>query len=119
MYAIRSYYEQERDPLPDMVPAVVAELVCENRLDLRRREPGEQGIEKHDALRGAEAREVRIAMARALRAVHDEEALGAESAAREQGLDASPEGVVRERRELVEERRDDGRIDREDHQVEP
>ena len=52
----------------------VTELVREHRLDLVRREALEQRVEEHDALRAAEAGEVRVAVARAPRAVHHEQA---------------------------------------------
>ena len=52
----------------------------------------------------AEAGEVGVAVARALRAVHHEEALGAEAASLHQGLDAPAQLAFLERGEAVEER---------------
>ena len=67
--------------------AEVAELVREHRLDLVGREAREQRVEEDDALGAAEAGEERVAVARAARAVHHEQAAVREAAAREQRLD--------------------------------
>ena len=77
-----------RDALGHVLQLEVAELVREHRLDLLGREAFEQRVEEHDALGLAEAGEVRVAVAGALRAVHHVEARAAEAAAREQVLDA-------------------------------
>jgi len=50
---------------------------------------------------------------RAARTIHDEQALGGESAAGEQALDPRPQRLVGQRPELVEQRGDDSR---EEHQ---
>ena len=96
----------------------VAEFVGEHRLDLVGVELVEQGVEEHDALGGAQPGEVRVAVRRAARAVHHEQALGAEAAAREQGLDARLQRSIGERGEFVEQRRDEGRPDHHREQVE-
>ena len=84
----------------------------------RGREAREQRVEEHDALGRAEAGEVGVAVARAPGAVHHVQAAGAEAAAREQRLDARRERSVGERAELVEQRRDEGRVDEQHQQVE-
>ena len=84
----------------------VAELVREHGLDLVRRQALEQRVEEHDALRAAESGEERVAVARAARAVHHEQAAVGETAAREQRLDRVARRACGQRRELVEERRD-------------
>ena len=68
----------------DVAAGEVAELVREHRLDLGRLEALEQGVEEHDALGLAEAAEVGVAVARALRSVHHVQARDCEAAAREQ-----------------------------------
>ncbi len=101
-----------------MVAPVVPQLVGEHGLHLARREAREQRVEEYDSLRGAEAREIGVAVRRALRAVHHVEAVRAEAAAREQRLDSILERRVRERREPVEEGRDERRVDHQDGEVE-
>src|SRR5688572_1037400 len=110
--------EAHREQPRDVSAREVSELVGEHRLDLRGREALHQGIEEDDALGPAEPGEVGVAMARALRAVHDEEPLGAESAAAEQVLDPAAKLAFLERREAVEERRDPAREDRDEEQRE-
>ncbi len=83
-------------PQPEM-----AELVREHRLDLLRCEPVQQRVEEHDALRAAEAGEIRVAVARAPGAVHDEQPGRREAAAREQPLDALARVARRQRRERL------------------
>src|SRR4029077_4727199 len=47
----------EREALEDVMQLVMAELVREPRLPLRRIEPVDEGVVQHDPLRRAEARE--------------------------------------------------------------
>ncbi len=89
--------------------AEVAELMGQHRLDLRLAQPLEQGVEEHDALVAADTGEVGVAVGRTARVVDHEHALGGEAAAAQQRLDARPERLVGERREAVEERRDERR----------
>ena len=91
--------------------AVVAELVREHRLDLRRLQPAHQRIEEHDALRRAETGEESVAVARALRAVHEVQAARLEAAALEEPRHPRRELALGDRRELVEKRHDECRID--------
>ena len=89
----------------------------QHRLDFARRQPGEQRVEQHHPLGGAEAGEIGIGMRGAAAAVHHEEALRREAAACHQGLDPLPDRRIGERLELVEERRDDGGIEHQHHQL--
>ena len=107
-----------RQALPQVVVVVVAQLVGQHRLDLGRLQLGQQGVEEDDPLAGAEAGEVGVAVGRALRAVHHEEARQAEAAAGQQGLDAGLQGAVGQGLELVEQRRDEGGVDQHHQQVE-
>src|SRR5688500_8404236 len=66
-------------PLCDVLQLEVPELVCQNRLDLRRQQPLDQRVEKYDALRAAESCEVRITVCRASGAVHHEYAFARET----------------------------------------
>ena len=91
----------------------VAELVRQHRLDLVRCKPLEQRVEEDDAPGAPEAREERVAVARAARAVHHEEPAAREAAAAEQRLDRLARGAFGQRRELVEQRRDHGGVERE------
>src|SRR5258706_15564065 len=96
---------EAHDQQPENVAAgEMAELGREGRLDLGGREPLDERVEEDNALVGAESGEVRVAVARAPRAVHDEEPLGVEAAALDEGLDATAQVAFLERREAVEER---------------
>ena len=106
----------ERHALRDVVQAVMAELVREHRFDFRRLEPAHQRVEQHDALGGAETGEEGVAVARALRAVHQVQAARLEAAALEQPLDALGELALADRRELVEQRHDESGIDHHQHE---
>jgi hypothetical protein len=55
---------------------------------------------------------------RAPAAVHHEKALGGKAAALHQGTHALGQGLVGERLELVEQRRDDRRVEHQQHEVE-
>src|ERR1017187_2521208 len=85
------------------------QLVRQHGLHLRVPEPMQQGVEEYDPLAMADSREVGVAVAGASGGVDDENTLRREAAAREQGLDPAPELLILERRELVEQRRDEGR----------
>ena len=85
----------------------VAQFMGQNRFHFIRAELLQQGVEKHHALAGAKAREKRIGVGRAAAAVHHKKALGRESGARHQAADALFQGLVFQRRELVEQRHDD------------
>ena len=80
--------EAHREEPRDVAAREVPQLVGEDGLDLALREALDERVEEHDALGATEAREVGVAVARALRAVHHEEALGAETAARHERFDA-------------------------------
>src|SRR5882762_6899670 len=81
--------------LPDVMAGEMSQLVSEHRLDLRGGEARDQRVEEHDALGGPESGEVSVAVAGALRAVHDEKAPRAKPALREQRLDARAQALVR------------------------
>ncbi len=59
-----------------------------------------------------------VAVARATRSVHDVETAVGEAAAREQRLDRVARGTRRQRRELVEQRRDHGGVERQQQELE-
>ena len=86
-------------------------------LDLAARQLAQQRVEKHHALGGPEAGEVGIRVGRALAAIHHEQAFRREPAALHQRLHARLQRFVGERFELVEQRRDHGRVEHEDQQV--
>mgnify|MGYP003693772595 CR=1 FL=1 len=96
----------------------VAELVREHRLHLVRRQAFEQRVEEHDALRASESGEERVAVARAAGSVHHEQAAIGEIAAGEQRLDRVTRRAFGQWRELVEERRDHGRVERQQQKLE-
>ncbi len=81
-------HEAHREQARDMTLGEVAQLVGEHRLDFRRREPLDQRVEEDDALVHAETGEVRVAVARAARAIHDEKTRSAEATALDERLDA-------------------------------
>src|SRR6266851_5754320 len=110
--------EAHREEPWNVAAREMAELVREHRLDLGRREPLHERVEEDDALVGAEAGEIRVAVSRAARAVHDEEPLGVEAAAFQQRLDPPPELSLLERRETVEERSDPAREHHHQHERE-
>ena len=88
----------------------MAQLVREHGLDFLLIDALEQRIEEHDALVAADAREIGIAVRRAARSVHHEHASpGRKAAAREQRFHALAQGRVVERREAIEQRRDEAR----------
>src|SRR3569832_1253467 len=88
----------------------MAELVGEHGLELVWRQGSQQGIEKHDALLRAEPGKIGVAMLLTRRAVHDVDAAARESAAVQQILAALPQRGVLERREAIEERRDEAGV---------
>ena len=90
----------------------------QHRFDFLRRQARQQGVEEHDALVGAEAGEVGVAVRAALGAVHHEQALGGEADALHQAFDARFQAVVGQRREFVEQRRDHGRVQHHHQQLE-
>src|SRR5262245_13971316 len=96
----------------------MAELMRQDRLDLRGRKTGDDGVEQHDALRRAEAGEEGVAMAGALARIHLEEALGAEATALQQGFDLAPQRGVVDRLQLVEQWHDEGRDDQQHEEIE-
>ena len=111
--------EHHGDALDDVAQLEVAQFVRQHGLDLLRLETRQQGVEEHDALGAAEAREIGVAVGAALAAVHHEQAARREADARHQALDALLEAGVFERGELVEHRRDHARVDRNHEQLEP
>ena len=90
----------------------VAQLVRQHRLDLVLVQARDERVEEHDALGLAEAGEVGVAVGAAARAIHHEQPAGLEAAFGEQLLDAALERAFLHGRELVEQRRDERRIDR-------
>ncbi|MCY1531414.1 hypothetical protein D9M68_666380 [compost metagenome] len=96
----------------------VAEFVREHGLDFAGVELAQQRVVEHHALAGAEAGEVGIGVRAARAAVHHEQALGREAAALHERRDARLERRVVQRLELVEQRRDEGRVDQHQQQVE-
>ena len=91
----------------------------QHRLDFVRRKPLEQRVEEDDAPRAPEAREERVAVAGAPRAVHHEEAAVLEADTVEQRLDRGARRTFGQRRELVEQRSDHGGVEREEQELEP
>jgi hypothetical protein len=81
-----------RQALPEVVMVIVTQLVGQHGLHFGGGQLVEQGVEEDDALGGAKAGEVGIAMGRALRAVHHEQARQAEAAAGHQAFDAALRG---------------------------
>ena len=104
--------------LDHMAHAEVAEFVREDGFDLRNVEARQQGVEEHDALGFAEAGEIGVAMAAALAAVHHEQALRGETAAGNQAFDALLHLAFLHGRELVEQRGNEGRVDRQHQRIE-
>ena len=96
----------------------VAEFMRQHGLDFAGRKFVQQSVEEHHPLGRAEAGEVGIGMGRAFAAVHHEQAFGLKAAARHQTLHARLQGLVGERLELVEQGRDDGRVEHQHKQVE-
>ena len=96
----------------------MAEFVGQDRFHFLGCERLEQGVEEHDALVGAEAGEVGVAVAGAAGAVHHEHAAAAKATALQQVDDALAQGLVVQRLELVEQRRDEGRPGPEHEQAE-
>ena len=95
----------------------VSELVREHGLDFVDVQPRQQSVEEHDASRRTEAGEIRVAVAGALRSIHDEQPLGREFAALEQTLDTIADAGVGQWFELVEQRCDQHRIKRQHQQL--
>ena len=89
--------------------AEVAELVRQHGFDFRDLQAFQQCVEEYDALAAPDAGEIGVAMHRAARAVHHEDAARGEPAALQQGFGALLERFVAQRRELVEQRRDQRR----------
>ena len=86
----------------------MSEFMRQHRFDFRRLDARQQRVEEYDALVAADAGEVGVAVRRAQRSVHHEHAAARrESAALEQRLDPLLERLVGERRESVEQRRDE------------
>src|ERR1700757_4166818 len=79
--------DRNQQALADVLQTKVAELVRQHRLHFAVAEGLEQRVEEHDALVPADTGEVRVAVARAARAVDDEHAPRGEAAALEQRLD--------------------------------
>src|SRR5258708_3071639 len=96
----------------------MSQLVGEHRLDLGSGETRNQSVEEHDALGRTKAGEICVAVAGASRAVHHEKTSRPKSASGEQGFDSAAQIRVLERREPVEESRDDRWVNRGDAQVE-
>src|SRR5713101_1608624 len=94
------------------------QFMGEHRLDLGWGEARYQRVEEHDALGRAEAGEIGVTVARSLRAVHDEQAPGAESTFGEQALDAAAQARILERRKFVEPAHKNGRVKKLDDQAE-
>src|SRR6185369_4930494 len=110
--------EQAGDALDDVLVLEVAQFVREHRVDLARGQFGQERVVEHYALGGAKAGEIGVGVGAALAAVHHEQALGREAAAAHQLGDAGLERFVLKRLELVEQRRDEHRIDHQQQQVE-
>ena len=66
----------------------MSQFVGQNGFDFARFEPCDERVEQHDAFGCAKTGEVGVTVAGALRVVHDEQAVAAKAAARQQGLDA-------------------------------
>ncbi|MNT20478.1 hypothetical protein D3C72_1557880 [compost metagenome] len=96
----------------------MAELMRQHGLDLVGVKARQQGVEKHDPARPAEAGEIGVAMGRPARSVHHEQAVQRKAAALRQALDASGQFGVGERRELVEQGGDEHRVDDQQREVE-
>ena len=90
----------------DMAALEVADFVSQHTEELRGAALIDQGIEKRDFLAFAQAGEKRIGLARAFRAVHDEDAVERESAAFAEGFDCVLQFALGHRGELVEQRHD-------------
>ena len=90
---------------------VVAHLVGQHRKKLRAVQLLQQRVEQDDALGLSESGEVGVGMAGPLGPVHGVDAAGPEPHPLRQLRDGVLERVVRHRREPVEQRRDQGRVD--------
>src|SRR6266571_3060078 len=96
----------------------MSQFMGEHRLDLGRGEARYQRVEENDALGRAEAGEIGVAVAGALRAIHYEKTSRAKSAFGKQHLDAFLQASILERPEFVEPSRDDRRVKYVDRQTE-
>ena len=96
----------------------MAEFVRQHGLDLAGRQARQQRVVEDHALGRAQAGEVGVGMGRAPAAVHHEQALGAKAAARHQRTHALGKRRIGQRRELVEERGDHGRVEHQHQQLE-
>src|SRR5207247_10466868 len=88
----------------------MSQFMGEHRFDLGRGEARYQRVEENDALGRAEAGEIGVAVARALRAIHYEKTSRAKSAFGKQPLDALLEARILERPDFVERSRDKRRV---------
>ena len=101
-----------------MAPLEMTELMRQHRFDLASVQFLQQGVEKDDALVAAEAGEIGVAMAGTPRAVHHENPLCFKAGALQKFADARRQGVVAQRFEFVEQRRDDDRVGPQHQQTE-
>src|SRR5438094_5254724 len=96
----------------------MSQFMGEHRFDLGRGEARYQRVEENDALGRAEAGEIGVAVTGALRAVHHEQAPGAESTSGEQALDPAAQPRILERREFIEPAYKNGRVEELNDQAE-
>ena len=115
--ASQAHGKQHDDTLDDVLVLEVAELMGQHSVYFGRAELLEQRVVKNHALGCAKAGEISVGMGRTLAAVHHEQAFGCKTAALHQRRHAGFQAFVFERLELVEHRRDHGRVQHQNQQV--
>ena len=105
------------DALNDVLVLEVAQLVGQHRVHLAGVQLLEQGVVKHHALGRAKAGEVGIGVGRAAAAVHHKQALGGKAAALHERRHTGAQGLVVQRLELVEQRRNHRGVEHQHQEV--